>query len=140
MAKSPKTAPVEDFNFYLNARNTSMVRVAWTEYQGRKGLDIREHYLNDDDEWQPTGKGLRIKESLVPEFVEWLKGELDANVSEPEEEPEEEQEPEEAPRRGRGRPAREPEEEAPRRGRGRPRVVIGEEEPEDNTPPRRRRG
>ena len=89
-----------DFNFYLNSRNTSMVRVAWTEYQGRRGLDIREHYLNDEDEWQPTGKGLRIKEDLVPEFIEWIKGELDAAQEEPEPEPE-------PVRRGRGRPRKE---------------------------------
>ena len=114
------TAPVEDYNFYLNARKTNMVRVAWTEYQGRRGLDIREHYLNDDDEWQPTSKGMRIKEDLVPDFIDWLKGELDANVSEPEEqEPEQEPEPEVRRTAKRGRP------------------VIGGEESEPT--PRRRR-
>ena len=128
MARMPKVAkPVEDYNFYLNARQTSMVRVAWTEYQGREGLDIREHYLNDDDEWQPTGKGLRIKKELVPDFVDWLKGEMENAINN-----EPEPEPEPAPRRGRGRPAREPEPVIPddegepepepvvRRGRGRP--------------------
>jgi hypothetical protein len=110
--------PVEDYNFYLNARKTSAVRVAWIEYQGRRGLDIREHYLNDDDEWQPTSKGMRIKEDLVPDFIDWLKGELDASVSEPEE-----QEPE-------------PEPEVRRTAKRRPVPVIGEET--EPTPRRRR--
>jgi hypothetical protein len=48
--------------------------VAKSEWQGKLGLDIRRYYLSADEEiWCPTGKGIRIPEDSVNEFLQAVK-------------------------------------------------------------------
>ena len=42
-----------------------VIRVQASEYRGEMGLDIRRYYLDDQGEWKPTRKGIRIPEHLV---------------------------------------------------------------------------
>ncbi len=41
-------------------------------------VDVRAYYLNDDDEWAPTSKGVRIHAEMVPELLKQLQLALDA--------------------------------------------------------------
>lgn len=48
--------------------------IAKSEWQGKLGLDIRRYYLSAEEEvWCPTGKGIRIPEDSVGEFLEAVK-------------------------------------------------------------------
>ena len=47
---------------------TTRIRVAHSEYQGKKRIDIREFYEAEDGKWLPTKKGVSIREELFDEF------------------------------------------------------------------------
>ena len=46
-----------------------IIRIEASEYRGESGLDIRRYYLDDEGEWRPTRKGIRIAEHLVEEVL-----------------------------------------------------------------------
>ena len=41
-------------------------------------IDVRNYYLDDDDNWAPTQKGVRIHAEMVPELLKQLQLALDA--------------------------------------------------------------
>jgi hypothetical protein len=43
--------------------------VSLREYRGRSFVDIRLHFLGDDDVWHPTKKGITMGLALWPDFV-----------------------------------------------------------------------
>ena len=43
------------------------------EFKGKEYLDIRTFYLNDEDEYAPSKKGLTMSHELFPEFYKALK-------------------------------------------------------------------
>jgi hypothetical protein len=44
------------------------VVVQFTEYKGKRLLDIRVFYLSDDEQWKPTKKGLTLRRELIVEL------------------------------------------------------------------------
>jgi hypothetical protein len=52
---------------------TEVLRVSAEEYKGRKYLDIRIYFENDQGEWKPTKKGVTIPPDKVQEFIELVK-------------------------------------------------------------------
>ncbi len=56
------------------ARNeTEVLRVSAEEYKGRKYVDVRIYFENDEGEWKPTKKGVTIQPEKVEEFIELIK-------------------------------------------------------------------
>ena len=47
---------------------TEVVRVSLTEFRGRKLIDLRVYYTNDEGEYRPTRKGIAISVDGYPEF------------------------------------------------------------------------
>ena len=43
--------------------------IAESEYQGRKYIDIRSHYVNDKGDLSPTRKGITISPAKLNEFA-----------------------------------------------------------------------
>jgi len=55
-----------------------VIRVEKSEYRGRVGLDIRRYYWDEENgEWRPTKKGIRIGEELVEEVLSAAVEEMD---------------------------------------------------------------
>lgn len=40
--------------------------------KGEPYIDLRTYYLDDNDEWQPTKKGIRLHAEALPELIEQL--------------------------------------------------------------------
>ena len=47
----------------------SAVRVRRTEYCGRQGLDLRLWFVDDEGEWRPTRRGVRVDVGQGRELV-----------------------------------------------------------------------
>ena len=47
---------------------TEVVRVALTEYRGRKLVDVRVHYTDDEGQYRPTKKGVSLSLDVYPDF------------------------------------------------------------------------
>ena len=47
---------------------TEVVRVSITEFRGRKLIDLRVYYTDDEGEYRPTRKGIAIAVDGYPEF------------------------------------------------------------------------
>ena len=47
---------------------TEVVRVSITEFRGRKLIDLRVYYTDDEGEYRPTRKGIAISVDGYPEF------------------------------------------------------------------------
>ena len=47
---------------------TEVVRVSLTEFRGRKLIDLRVYYTDDEGEYRPTRKGIAISVDGYPEF------------------------------------------------------------------------
>ena len=45
--------------------------------KGKPYVDIRTQYLDDDEEWQFTQKGVRLHAEMVPELLEQVKASLE---------------------------------------------------------------
>ncbi len=41
-------------------------------------VDIRAYYLDDDEKWAPTSKGVRIHAEMIPDLIKSLQSALDA--------------------------------------------------------------
>ena len=48
---------------------TRRVRFHIQEYRGTDYLDIREFYLDNEDAWRPTKKGITVRPHLYAEFL-----------------------------------------------------------------------
>jgi len=46
--------------------------ISLREYQGHAFIDIRLHFLGDDEQWHPTKKGVTISPSQWDEFMRAL--------------------------------------------------------------------
>ena len=47
---------------------TEVVRVSLTEYRGRKLVDVRVHYADDEGQYRPTKKGVSLSLDVYPDF------------------------------------------------------------------------
>jgi len=52
---------------------TEVLRVSTEEYKGRKYVDVRIYFSNDEGEWKPTKKGVTIQPDRMDAFLELLK-------------------------------------------------------------------
>ncbi len=52
---------------------TEVMRVSTEEYKGRKYVDVRIYFENNEGEWKPTKKGVTIQPEKVEEFLELIK-------------------------------------------------------------------
>lgn len=69
--------------------NGELIRVQINEFQGKNYLDLRIHYLADEDEVRPTKKGVSVPVELYEELKEAiLKAEDQLNAEMEEEEAE----------------------------------------------------
>jgi hypothetical protein len=51
---------------------TEVVRVSVEEFKGRKYLDLRIYFQNDEGEWKPTKKGVTVQPDKVKMLIELL--------------------------------------------------------------------
>jgi len=57
----------------VNKRGTESVRVSKSiDKNGAEVYDIRRWYINDDDEWAPTKKGVSIKAEMMADVIKLL--------------------------------------------------------------------
>lgn len=67
--KTPKAKKVkgdgDDKRLYgtVEKGRATRLEVYGATYQGRERLHIREHYLDDDEEWRPTKKGFTLADA-----------------------------------------------------------------------------
>ena len=47
---------------------TEVVRVSLTEYRGRKLVDVRVYYSDDEGQYYPTKKGVSLSVDVYPDF------------------------------------------------------------------------
>jgi hypothetical protein len=52
---------------------TEVLRVSAEEYKGRRYVDVRVYFANDEGEWKPTKKGVTIQPEKIEEFVDLVK-------------------------------------------------------------------
>ncbi len=52
---------------------TEVLRVSAEEYKGRKYIDVRIYFENDEGEWKPTKKGVTIQPERVDDFMALIK-------------------------------------------------------------------
>ncbi len=52
---------------------TEVLRVSTEEYKGRKYVDVRVYFANDEGEWKPTKKGVTIYPEKVEEFIDLVR-------------------------------------------------------------------
>jgi hypothetical protein len=52
---------------------TEVIRVSTAEYKGRKYVDVRIYFADDEGEWKPTKKGVTIQPDKVEEFLDLIK-------------------------------------------------------------------
>jgi hypothetical protein len=52
---------------------TEVLRISAEEYKGRKYIDVRIYFENDEGEWKPTKKGVTIQPDKVDIFVDLIK-------------------------------------------------------------------
>ena len=56
------------FEFLKNAGQKVVIQLR--EYKGKKLIDLRIFYLDDDGTWKPTPKGICLRQELVLELKE----------------------------------------------------------------------
>jgi hypothetical protein len=52
---------------------TEVLRISTEEYKGRKYLDLRIYFENNDGEWKPTKKGVTVQPERLDDFLELVK-------------------------------------------------------------------
>jgi hypothetical protein len=57
----------------IERSETEVLRISAEEYKGRKYVDIRIYFANDDGEWKPTKKGVTIQPDKVEAFLDLIK-------------------------------------------------------------------
>jgi hypothetical protein len=57
----------------LERNATEVVRVSAEEFKGRKYIDIRIYFKDNEGEWRPTKKGVTVQPDKVDELVGLLK-------------------------------------------------------------------
>lgn len=51
----------------------SQIQIKATEFKGKEFIDIRNFYLNDEDEYVPSGKGISIPRDNAKAVYKYLK-------------------------------------------------------------------
>lgn len=54
--------------YTVEKNGTEEIRFSLTEYRGRKLVDVRVFYQNDEGEWLPTKKGVSASVDLIEEI------------------------------------------------------------------------
>lgn len=49
-----------------------VIRATISEFKGVLRVDLRTFYLNEDEEWRPTKKGINLPFTLLPELKKAL--------------------------------------------------------------------
>ena len=49
----------------IERTESEVVRVSTEEYKGRKYVDVRIYFANDEGEWKPTKKGVTIQPEKI---------------------------------------------------------------------------
>jgi len=57
----------------IGRTETEVVRVSVEEYKGRKYLDVRIYFENDEGEWKPTKKGVTIQPDKIDLFMDLIR-------------------------------------------------------------------
>jgi hypothetical protein len=48
------------------------IRISTEEFKGRKYVDIRIYYENEEGEWKPTRKGIALNPDIIDKAIEGL--------------------------------------------------------------------
>jgi len=56
--------------FKKNANETVMVK--FSEFKGKRLIDLRVFYLSEDGIWRPTPKGISLRRELIPELKQGI--------------------------------------------------------------------
>lgn len=78
-------------SFQRNTLGTEEVRATLKEFRGRRYLDLRIYYQDDQGEWKPTRKGVSLSTDFMPNLkaaVLALEAALSAEADEGTKEPE----------------------------------------------------
>ncbi|MGD0231653.1 MAG: transcriptional coactivator p15/PC4 family protein [Syntrophorhabdales bacterium] len=57
---------------------TEVLRISTEEYKGRKYVDLRIYFENNDGEWKPTKKGVTVQPERLEDFMELIRKAKDA--------------------------------------------------------------
>ena len=57
----------------IGRTETEVVRVSVEEYKGRKYVDVRIYFENDEGEWKPTKKGVTIQPDKIDLFMDLMR-------------------------------------------------------------------
>jgi hypothetical protein len=52
---------------------TEVLRISAEEFKGRKYIDVRIYFENEEGEWKPTKKGVTIQPDKVDVFIDLIK-------------------------------------------------------------------
>ena len=52
---------------------TEVLRISAEEYKGRKYIDVRIYFENDEGEWKPTKKGVTLQPDKVDAFLDLIR-------------------------------------------------------------------
>jgi hypothetical protein len=52
---------MEELYYIIKEEDYSQVRLTVNEFRGKEYLHLREYYIDFDEEWHPTPKGLAIE-------------------------------------------------------------------------------
>ncbi|RME87861.1 MAG: transcriptional regulator [Candidatus Hydrogenedentota bacterium] len=63
--------PILLHEFQKNSKE--IVRVEISEYRGKKLLNIRTWFLNDEGQYLPSKKGIAVSVEKIPELIDALK-------------------------------------------------------------------
>ncbi|MGD0233899.1 MAG: transcriptional coactivator p15/PC4 family protein [Syntrophorhabdales bacterium] len=49
------------------------IKIYITEYRGRRFVDCRVYFEDDDGEWKPTKKGIALSDGVIDEVIQGLR-------------------------------------------------------------------
>lgn len=62
----------EDFTTVRETRAEAL-RVSRRTFRGKEQIHVRVYYVNKDDEWMPTKKGVTLSDEDVPKLIDALR-------------------------------------------------------------------
>ncbi len=71
--------------FFKKNNNGQFIGVEFTEYKGKRYINIREYYTSDNDEKRPTKKGVTFSADSLPQLVAAVQALVSAGVPKAEE-------------------------------------------------------
>jgi hypothetical protein len=67
---------MEELYYIIKEEDYSQVRLTVNEFRGKEYLHLREYYIDFDEEWHPTPKGLAIELDESKEVIKEYFGDL----------------------------------------------------------------